>query len=81
MATRKNQTVPLKNLVLVIWDDYTGLPRAWASGPRSTLESVRKLAREHLQTYCREKAGTEPDLADPENFKERIVDLDGAGKS
>jgi len=53
--------------VLVMFMDYTGLPRAWAAGPNR--DQAEAEARRQLQAYCARKAETgDVDLSNPNRF-------------
>jgi len=55
---------------LVMFNDYTGLPRAYGAAP-SKDEAVN-IARQQLAAYCAKNVGIEPMLADPNNFTMRV---------
>jgi hypothetical protein len=55
-----------------MFDDYTGIPRAW--GLASDEATAERIARAQLQAYC-SKPFQGPPLADPENFTKRVVDF------
>lgn len=52
--------------VLVCKTDPGGIPRAWATGPESSLEDVKAEANEQLAAYRFEKAMKRDPLADAE---------------
>lgn len=69
----KTKAKPLPT-VLVVWKDFTGLPRAWATGPLNRLPDVRKAARQQLEQYCRRDHDL-PELHDPEKYTENVSEV------
>lgn len=71
----KIEVTRLPPSIIVKFNDLDGLTCAWAKGPRSRREEIRKLALEHLNTYC---ARAERDFTtrNPMNYVEVIEDLD-----
>lgn len=64
----------MRKLIMML--DYTGAPRAWASGPPDKMDEIRAVARENLDKYCaKKKALGEPDLADPSKYTELVEDV------
>lgn len=58
---------------MVIFDDYTGLPRAWAIAPKE--EDAEKEARRQLESYCAKNKTLEPWLANPADYTKRVLDV------
>ncbi len=52
--------------VIVTYEDLTGLPRAYASGPADRLDEVKAVAREEAEAYRQEKE----ELQHPNPLKE-----------
>ncbi len=56
---------------LVTWNDFKGLPRAWAEGPVSSMSELRAKARVNLQKYCKKQNFLM--MQDPGNYVEHMV--------
>lgn len=63
--------------VLVMYLDYTGLPRAWGSAPIGHQAEAEAEANRQLTLYCARQAGIEPDLADRSKYTRKIEFYDG----
>lgn len=69
-------------ITMVMFLDYSGLPRAYAYGPAKARELIEATARTHLAAYCAQKRlDGEIDLADASRYHMLVVDdvskLDG----
>ncbi len=60
---------------MVMFEDYTGIVRAWAIAP--TEEQAEARAREELAFYCARQVGLEPALADPNDYTRRVTNIEG----
>lgn len=61
--------------ILIMYLDYTGLPRAWGLAPADRRADAERVAKEQLDKYCANKRELgEVDLADPKTYS-RVEEL------